>query len=240
MNTNPDYHFLGHIFDSSALELLSEFKVHISKISNVTFSYPQSRNEIGCLLSTMFTNAKLIPVSNRGRDFYPFKQALQEIGAKPNDLVIKWHDKRRNHFSGLPLKFLERKTLLEYCLPRGKSEIPPLLDPFVDDREVSLSTIGGWLIPLGLRLGGNSSGLNRFALEENWSWEDVRQNSMFPAGGVFAAKYQVFGESKWLNSESAQIEYGHGGLDGTWAHASERWMGVLAGRKGKLSEIRFR
>jgi len=239
MKPDTEYYFLGHIFDSSALELLSEFKSHFSQVSNLTFTYPQTRNEIGHSLSSMFNHAKLIPISNRGRDFYPFKHALQDIDVKPSDLIIKWHDKRRNHFSGLPLKLRERQTLLEYCLPRNKDEIPPLLVPFVDDQEVSLSTIGGWLIPLGLRLGGNSSLLSQFAREESWSWEDIRQNAFFPAGGVFAAKYQVFSGSKWLNSQSNQIEFGNGGLDGTWAHASERWMGVLAGRKGKLSEINF-
>jgi hypothetical protein len=240
MKIKPEYFFVGHIFDSSGIELLSEFEFQFSRISNLTFTFPQTRNKIGYSLASMFPSAKLIPTSNRGRDFYPFQQALQSIDAKPTDLVIKWHDKRRNQFSDLSLLFKERKNLLEYCLPRNTGETPPLLVPFTDDQEVSLSTIAGWLIPLGLRLGGNSSTLNRFSQEEGWSWDDVKQNSMFPAGGIFAAKYQVFKGSKWLNSESAQIEYGHGGLDGTWAHASERWVGVLAARKGKLSEVIFK
>jgi len=233
------YHFHGHIFDYSALDLLLEYQIELNTISSLTFTYPQTRKKIGSDLSNFFPNAKILPVSNKGRDFYPFKKSLEEITVLSQDVIIKWHDKRRNHFSGLPLSMQERRNLLEYCIPTSEPGIPPLLIPFQDCAEVSLSTIRGWLIPLGLRLGNNTKMLIQFCQQEGLQWENVISNAYFPAGGVFAVKYVLLQNSSWLHADPPNFEYGHGGLDGTWAHSSERWIGVLASRAGQLSEVSF-
>ena len=239
--TNPlKYHFIGHIFEISAIDLLLQYQAEINSIPSLTFTFPQTRLGIGSTLKSIFPHANVFPISNKGRDFYPFQQAIRKIDVLSNDLVIKWHDKRRNHFSGLPLTMVERKNLLEYCLPYSGHELPPLLLPFQNNNNISLSTIKGWLIPLSLRLGNNRKYLMQFCQRDGLQWEDVLTNAFFPAGGVFAAKIDLLQNSNWAQMDDLEIEYGHGGLDGTWAHASERWVGVLASRSGQFSEVTFK
>jgi lipopolysaccharide biosynthesis protein len=239
MSNSLTYHFHGHIFDTSAIDLLSEYQREFNSITRLTLTYPQSRNGVASALKFLFPEAKLLPVSNKGRDFYPFQQSLRASSASPNDIIIKWHDKRRNHFSGFQLSMTERRNLLEYCLPDFEIGIPPLLIPFKKNENVSLSTIKGWLIPLSLRTGTNRNFLIQFCQQEGLQWENVFANSYFPAGGVFAVKYKSLQNSSWLKMDDMLIEYGHGGLDGTWAHASERWIGVLASKGGQFSEVSF-
>ena len=228
--------FVGHLFDEGSVNLLKSRSDQVKVVKRKIFTFPASRKYIGTYISKLFPDSEVIPVVNRGRDMFPFLHALKHLG-ESELVIIKWHDKRRNHFNGNDLSYEQRMNLLDYCLPGRGLVFGPLEKSLIDNDGANLSTLEGWLLPISLRLGSNALKLNYFALQENWAWEDILRSACFPAGGIFAIRSRSVMGSKWLEESHSDIEFGHGGLDGTWAHASERWLGVLAGRNGEMLEV---
>lgn len=230
--------FFGHLFDDKSLDLVTLKQDQLRQIEHLAFSIPQYRKDL--ILSTLetFPSAKIYSCENRGRDMYPFLNAMRKSKFSEDSIIVKWHDKKRNHINGKPLSLSERINLLEYCIPNRRSDVSPLAKFMLLNSEISLTTIDGWLLPLALRIGSNKFQISQWALQENWNWDSIYNDSFFPAGGVFAIKASALTSSKWYKSEHINIEYSYGGIDGTWAHASERWIGVLAGRKGYLATIK--
>jgi lipopolysaccharide biosynthesis protein len=232
-------HFIGHVFDPDCLFLLENRKVEINQMRNIYFSFPQTRKSLGRSLQKLFPSALVTSIPNKGRDMFPFRQVVRNLDLEPSDLIIKWHDKKRNHFSDKPLSDLERQNLLDLCIPLGNSHASVLAGVLMNHLDSNLVTLDGWALPLALRLGSNSEKLYSFCLQENWDWESIIKFGVFPAGGIFAIRAKNLIGTKWLDSDYSDIEFGHGGLDGTWAHASERWLGILAGRDGTIITISY-
>ena len=229
--------FIGHIIDRSGFELLNEHIENFREFDLVYISFPQTRNDLHRLLleTKVF---KPLPSPNKGRDMFPFLLSLKHANLNIGDIIVKWHDKRRNHLSAVPLSEDERKKLLSYCIFNGEAP-PPLVIPMLERTLCIASTIYGWNLPLSLRIGSNVDRLFQFSCDEGWNWEDIYKNSLFPSGGIFSARAEVLLRSQWFRGEHADIEFGFGGLDGTWAHASERWLGVLMSHSGELAEVRI-
>lgn len=229
-----EIYFVGHVFNHDCLPLLESRKFQINQMKNIHFSFPQTRKTLGRSIEEMFPTATVTAISNKGRDMYPFQQMVRGLKLDPTDLIVKWHDKKRNHINGKSLSFSERQNLLDLCIPSGERCSIILADVLAKHLESSLVTLEGWALPLALRLGSNTGRLYSFCLQESWDWESIVKTSIFPAGGIFAIRSKNLIGTSWLSSNYSDIEFGHGGLDGTWAHASERWIGVLAGRDGRI------
>lgn len=217
------------------LELVIAEKEALSRFESITITHPQTYRMDSKYLN-LPTNLHFLALPNKGRDVWPFKKSIRHVLPQPEDILLKWHDKKRNQFSGKQLNLEERRNLLKFVLQPSRKSQSNFEDAII--KEVTGVAPAGWLLPLSFRLGNNERKLKDFCNREGWEWSQVLERSWFPAGMIFAIKADVVLRSEWYSDELTDVEYGHGGLDGTWAHASERWIGCLNSFYGNWAEAR--
>lgn len=166
-----------------------------------------------------FPGADVRAVPNCGRDVWPLLQVLDQLGG--HDAVLKVHTKRSPH---MRRGDAWRRELLSGLI--GSTEhIERILGQFGSDPRI------GIVAPVRSVLGREFLGPNRGAVEvlSRKGGRPFNPDALwFPSGSMFWSRTEVLKPLADLHLAAAGFGVETGAVDGTLAHAVERYLGVLA------------
>jgi len=180
-----------------------------------------------------FPEAFTLVFPNHGRDMFPFVYLCNTGVLGTYDAVCKVHTKKSpQRVDGDAW----RQSLLRSLLGSG-GQIDRILDLIRSTPSV------GIVAPEGGIGGTENWGVNAHNLAElarraglEYRVQDIR----FPAGSMFWVRPQILGEVAALRLSETDFEIEAGQLDGTMAHAVERFVGILVSNSSLNFEILLR
>lgn len=196
---------LGNVFVTTSFDKLDDIKVVLEEYQQI---------------NTVFVN------ENRGRDILPFIKCLPHIKAQGYQYLIKLHTKKTVHRTD-GMKWLHQLI----------DSLAPLLTKTKIKEVFEGNTQIGLIAPYNHVLDGMKfigSPRNQYWIEKIASHYSIPVKDIpykFPAGSMFAGRiddFLIFSNDEWLYS---QFEEERGQIDGTIAHALERFIGYALALK---------
>lgn len=207
-------------------EILQEIMDSILWMSKKTTSIYLTTNAsqeqaVRKILSKYDYNVYIFVVENRGRDVLPFIQILPQVLSDGTDLVLKIHTKKSLHrIDG----DLWRKEL--YGVLLSHQFITETQVALVTDDLFGVSAPSDHIVPMSYYWGSNEANILSLCRRMEWVSPDF-EGSQFVAGTMFAASTKLLQRLLDLKLTSADFEVEEGQVDGTMAHALERFIGFL-------------
>ena len=172
----------------------------------------------------IYENAEIYAFENKGRDIRPFIAVLPILIKREYEAVLKLHSKKSLHMGG---GGLWRNTLISELLPTS-SELNDILKSLNSYTYLGLIAPKGSVLSIDYDFESNKSWIERLVIEsgESMQWL-VQTNARFAAGTMFWFKpksIQVLLECSSIQNDL--FEHEEGQLDGTLAHAIERFIGI--------------
>jgi lipopolysaccharide biosynthesis protein len=208
-------------------ELWAELATCIDRVPGggdlvVTLVEGQSDHLADCI-GAEFPGADVRVVPNQGRDLWPLLQVLDRV--KGHDLVLKLHTKRSPHMRNGDTW---RGTLLD-GLVGSPERIQRIVDLMARDPRIGM--VAAPRNVLGQEfLGPNRSRVEALARQGGLSFDPDRL--WFPAGSMFWTRPEVLLPLTDLGLTADDFGPETGAIDGTLAHAVERYLGVVAASQG--------
>ncbi len=209
-------------------ELWPELAAHIVRIPaevDVVVTLVRGRADgLGDQIMSQFPGAVVRVVENRGRDMWPLVQVLDQVGDQ--DAVLKLHTKRSPHMRNGDAW---RNDLLS-GLCGDPDHVRRVLQLLTADERI------GFVAPDRNVLGKEFLSANGPMVESL-----VRRSGVtfepdllwFPAGSMFWARPSMLTGLADLHLRAEDFGPEAGSIDGTMAHALERYLGVLAAADGR-------
>nr|WP_090271354.1 glycoside hydrolase family 99-like domain-containing protein [Thalassovita taeanensis] len=188
----------------------------------VTLTYRGEESDaLAAEIREQFPHAKVVPISNRGRDILPFLLLVNAGALEGYEAVCKLHTKKSPHREDGDHW---RQHLIGGILP--EEGLPALLDTFLSDPEAAFWVADGQHFNSTEWWGSNFE-VTRYLMRriEMEIGPDVLS---FPAGSIYWMKPLMVGLLKSLDLREESFEEEEAQVDGTLAHALERAMGFLA------------
>ena len=183
---------------------------------------------------TAFPNAKIIYFSNRGRDIAPFINVFQNhIYPSQYDFALKIHTKRTLHRQD---GHVWRKDLLDKIIG-SHHLVNEIKNIFTTQTDVGIIAPQGHVLPISTYWGANKSHVSKLA---ELAKIDFASDDMFTfaAGSMFWFRPETFARLAKLTVSQNDFEIENSQIDGTLAHAFERFFGLLSLKSGyKIIEI---
>ena len=162
-------------------------------------------------------------VENRGRDVLPFLKVLPKVIEDGNEFILKVHTKKSLHRAdGDKWRQELYAQLLSFPM------YVRALRYFEEDQDLAMVAPDGSLAPLSYYWGSNRSNVLSLCNGYGVNFEK-NKNCQFVAGTMFIARSSMFKKlllNKRVNAESFEDECGQ--VDGTVAHAYERFFGIYS------------
>jgi lipopolysaccharide biosynthesis protein len=211
---------IGHVFYP---DLWAELAAGIELVPgdvDVVVTLVQGRaDHLADPIRAQFPGADVRVVANQGRDVWPLIQVLDRVPG--HDAVLKVHTKRSPHMRNGDSW---RRDLLD-GLVGSPGRIEAILGLMATDRRV------GMVAPARNVLGREFLGPNRprvEALAKKGGRTFDPDRLWFPAGSMFWTRPEVLLPLNDLGLAADDFGPETGAVDGTLAHAVERYLGVLA------------
>lgn len=201
------------------IELFEEISSNIDNIDSfdlmISIGYKVKSSDIERILDK-YPNAALFLFDNRGRDIKPFFEVVEFASSFGYEYLLKVHSKKSLH--RVDGDTWRQGLIHSLC---GSESI-------VKDNLASLSSAS--LIAPRSHLFKNRDyiGSNMHHLETILGADSAASNYRFPAGSMYWAKFDTIVQlSNSIKSWNADYEPEHGQVDGTLAHAIERYTGYF-------------
>lgn len=221
-----------HLYYTDLIDELNDVLMPINNHVDLFISIPESTpfRVIKKVVET-WPNCYIKLVSNKGRDFLPFVKVLPIVEELEYELCCKIHSKKSVHrIDG----DMWRNQLLKNLINENFKEEVEL--KFLLDKELGVLAPFGNMFKVKDYLGSNINDLRILATRFNISLEEIL-DSYFVAGSMFWFRVKNLASlSTKINEEDFQSEMGQ--LDGTFAHALERFIVAYAShQKSKTLEV---
>jgi lipopolysaccharide biosynthesis protein len=217
-----------HAFYPDVLEDLFK-RLPDSKGQDVFISVVEdSAPELLPIIARYAENARIYFFPNRGRDVRPFLFILRTLKELGYESFVKLHTKKSLHRQDGQLWYESLTApLLELCRPGCLRSVL--------DQHPTVGIIGpaGQLLDGSSYMGsaGNMAWLTRLCRE--FGVEPLPSAFTFVAGTMFAGRMASFAQITQYEALGALFEEEQGRLDGTLAHALERFFGLLMAHRGE-------
>ncbi len=224
----PSIAVVLHLFH---LDLWPQFKERLTQLPATTdlfITTPDFKvNDVKRLVLQDFLGAKIFGFENKGRDVGPLVELNRLVPLHEYDLVLKVHSKKSTHKKGTQGDDW-RDELLEGLLPTGRTQL--IFDFFSSNPQVGIAGPDQYLTPIAQSFYHPDSirHWNRIT-ESRTQYPDAAQ---FFAGTMFWARGAVFHELAKLKVKQSDFEIESGQIEGTLAHALERYFPLLAFDQG--------
>lgn len=218
--------FVLHVFYIDVFsELLPKLIKNIGVTPHLKVFVTTTHNlavDVDMLLSRTGIEFKILAYENRGRDVLPFLKSLPLLDQWHPDYVIKLHTKKSLHrddgsnwLDGICADLLDSKSI-SACINRFESE-------------PNLGIIGPRdnVVSCAYYLGSNIKWVQCLLKQINGSFDDFLSRN-FVAGTMFMARFDALSALQGLASTHELFEQEDGQLDGTLAHAYERFISYYA------------
>ncbi|MGN5547070.1 glycoside hydrolase family 99-like domain-containing protein [Xanthomonas hortorum] len=162
---------------------------------------------------------------NRGRDILPFLHVANRLLDEGVCLVVKLHTKKSTHRSDGDTW---RHEMLSALLAPERADA--IVNAFSSDPLLGLAAPDGHLLPVADFIGGNTDALDY--LGARTGTETAIEQGMFASGSMFWARLEALRPLLDAHLHPSEFETEQGQIDGTLAHAIERFMGISAIQSG--------
>lgn len=213
----------------SNLDVWHQYWTALKKLpSNASFFISttlEQQEAVTQIVQKDLAQAHFFAFENRGRDFGALISLIKQVPLHQFDLVLKLHTGNTEYYSEIPNdQWL--MELVNRLLPKGRLNL--IFKHFNNDTSIGL---------LGPR--ENHWSLKKLFFNEDtvkhWNMlTGIRNQSVFPedpyfmAGGMFWARGSIFKGFADLSLSQSQFEVNSKELDGTLAHALERYVCLIA------------
>lgn len=215
-----------HVYYAELWPELAERIERIPAPVDLVVTLVEGRSEgLGDAIAAQFPDVRLLVVPNRGRDMWPFVRVLQLGLVGDQDAVLKLHTKASVHrVDGAAW----RSRILNSLCP-SPERVSLTLDLLRRDPGV------GMVAPAGAVLGREFWGANGPLVDALATRTGVAVDpevTWFPGGSMFWARPGVVLRLRDAKLTEDDFEIEGVSLDGTTAHALERFVGALAADAG--------
>ncbi len=215
---------IAHVYYPELWDELAEGIAQIPGEVDVVVTLVEGRAEhLTEPIRSRFPGADVRVLANQGRDVWPLLQVLDRVPG--HDAVLKLHTKRSPHMRNGDAW---RRELLD-GLVGSTQRIEAILGLMAADRRI------GMVAPARNVLGREFLGANRArveALARKGGRTFDPDQLWFAAGSMFWARPEVLLPLADLGLAAEEFGPETGAVDGTLAHAVERYLGVLAADQG--------
>lgn len=184
----------------------------------------EKEKAVSIKVKEIYENAEIYAFENKGRDIRPFIAVLPILIRREYQAVLKLHSKKSLHMGGGELW---RNILFSELLPKS-SELNDIIKSLNSYTYLGLIAPKGSVLSIDHDFGSNKLWIEKLVIElgESIQWL-VQTNARFAAGTMFWFKpesIQVLLECSSIQNDLFEQEEGQ--LDGTLAHAIERFIGI--------------
>ncbi|MDV2449647.1 glycoside hydrolase family 99-like domain-containing protein [Xanthomonas hortorum] len=162
---------------------------------------------------------------NRGRDILPFLHVANRLLDEDVQLVLKLHTKKSTHRDD---GNAWRDEMLNALL--APQRVDAIVNAFSTDPLVGLAAPDGHLLPVIDFIGGNADALDYLAARTGTDAPNA--HSMFASGSMFWVRLEALRPLLDAHLHPSEFESEQGQIDGTLAHAVERFFGVAVTQSG--------
>lgn len=181
---------------------------------------PENLDKIKNKLLSYSFRYRLFGFHNRGRDILPFLKTLPVIFSDEHQLVLKIHTKQSSHRK---TGMLWRQDLYRKLL-KDQAAVG-IINAFNLNREIGIMGPSGHIVPMQLYYGANASTIQRLCEKLGIGINNLK-NLTFVAGSMFFVRKEALIPLLKLGLQDSDFEPESGQLDGTMAHAIERFFAI--------------
>lgn len=162
---------------------------------------------------------------NRGRDILPFLRVANRLLDEGEQVVLKLHTKKSTHREDGDTW---RREMFSALL--APQHVDAIMRGFADDPLLGLAAPAQHLLPVTDFIGGNADALDYLAVRTGT--DAINEHSMFASGSMFWVKLEALRPLLDAHLHPSEFEDEQGQIDGTLAHAIERFLAVAVGHCG--------
>lgn len=170
-------------------------------------------------------HAQVEGFENRGRDILPFLHVANRLLDEGVGLVLKLHTKKSTHRNDGDDW---RKEMLTALL--APQRVEALVKAFSSDPQLGLAAPDGHLLAITDFIGGNADALDYLAVRSGTDAPSA--HSLFASGSMFWARLEALRPLLDAHLQPSEFEDEQGQIDGTLAHAVERFLGLAVTQSG--------
>jgi len=178
---------------------------------------------------------KVLGIDNRGRDVLPFLKIMQEVVEDGFECILKVHTKKSLHRNDGEVW---RKDIYSQLL--NLENIKKALNHFSVKSDVGIIGPIGHIVPICYYFGSNHKKILGLGIRLGIPLDEII-SSRFVAGSMFFARIDSLLPILNLGLSEVDFESEEGQIDGTMAHALERFFSIVAATKSyKTVDIELR
>lgn len=189
---------------------------------------PELQSEINTLLANNSIPYTILIVENRGRDILPFIKILPQVIQENFGLILKLHTKKSNH---LNRQRHWRDDLLSALI--SPENFRKNIEIFNSNPAVGIIGPYNHILPMYLYYGANAEKVTNLSERMNVP-VTLLPGISFAAGSMFFARTKAMMPVYELNLTDAEFEPEQRQVDGTMAHAIERFFSISAMKQGLM------
>jgi lipopolysaccharide biosynthesis protein len=205
-------------------ELIEEFRLALADIDADVWITLNNQDDFDHV-SAAFPTSTIFLVPNRGRDIAPFIALAPRLIDSNYKICLKLHSKRSPHRQDGD----NWRTLLVQGLLPNTEITRELLRLFAERPTLGAIAPPHNLFKLQSHAGSNQLWLKRL---QHLSMIDIRDDDMFPAGSMYWFRPKALATYLSLPLMTGDFEFEDGQVDGTLAHALERFLGACLRHDG--------
>lgn len=226
--TNKKLAVVVHLYYDDAWDTIASRLNLIQEPYEVFVTLPERNYDIDLASSLPGVEIHKYIVPNRGRDVLPFIRVLQDISAQKYQYLLKIHSKKSQHRADGAVWFDE---LLAGLIPNAKT-VKSIVSTLAK-KDTAIIGPAEHIVSLKRHMGSNEAIL-RHLLTQTYSTKqadkvlDRREMYPYVGGTMFWARVDALEPLLNLGLLPDDFQSEHGQVDGTLAHAIERYLGVIA------------
>lgn len=224
-----------HLYYTDTWNIIKKHLELIEQPFDLFLTLSHSERDISISLDNKDVKITKIVVPNRGRDVLPFLHVLRKVEQSGvYDKVLKLHSKKTTHRE-------DGKDWFEELIS-GLLNNPSLINDTItklNDPKVSLIGPKNHIVSLSRHMGSNRPILEHLLVRSYGRTEATKiiknvEEYPFFGGTMFWARLDALTPLLDLYLMPDDFQSEHGQVDGTLAHAIERYLGVIGQRDGRI------
>jgi len=222
-----------HLFYTELFDELRSYLEHLQGEFDLYLSLPESQAEFENNIRQHYPEAVILLVPNRGRDLAPFVELLKLILPLNYETLLKIHTKKTLHRED---GTTWRKDVFEKLLG-SEAQVLSIQKAFASDRSLAMLGPQNHVLETRFYMGKNADKVQNLFYQCGYA-QSIPESFFFVASTMFWARPDVFEPLLKAHLTFEDFESEPLPVDGSLAHALERFVGLLVEVQGnKIQSI---
>lgn len=217
-----------HLYYTELFDEVRSYLDHLGSGFDLYISLPDDQTTFEASIREQYPDASILLVQNRGRDLAPFLEFLKILLPLNYETLLKIHTKKTLHRED---GTTWRKDVSEK-LQGSEAQVASILQAFASDKELSMLGAQDHVLDSRFYMGKNSQKVQDLLYRCGFA-QSLPESFFFVASTMFWARPGIFKPLLKAGLSSDDFEEEPLPLDGSLAHALERFFGSLVEVQGK-------